>query len=296
MTILIKQQKESATMKKLFLIILMCLAGLNVQAEKLKDLDLLKPRVENLYNTRLKDFPNISLTETRFQEIVTNPKNKDKLIEFYQSRFNFLSDEHKLKRNEYLSKSLMDFSKKVFSYIYKENKDTEEIEYANKTLANFNRYLYEVSNLSKEFDDMLHVFYTVQGSAEDYGLILFTLNNKLICSAMSGYCDTVYDEYPEAIKFLDKFNDTYVFKNIPRPDFFPPPYTLLMLGGNKGHAEVQASEKDDFLQNHLNLELHRQGFISHTYKNPKTDIEFFYDGLQIWKTTNIYNPRYLMQE
>lgn len=279
-------------MKKLLLLTLsLCFTISTSKATNITDL---KVQTATLYQEKLKDYPNIALTEQRFKEVIANPENKDKLAEIYKSRIEFLSNEHKLKRNEYLSKNLIDFTKKVFPYMYDPERE-DMVEYRQKSLANFNRYLYEVSNLDKSFDDMLQVFYSIQGSGDNYGLTLFTPNILLQCNSMAGWCDDVYN--PKYADYYDrtlwkKYNKAYVFQEPNKKR-----YTILWLGKEYGFASgVEKNEMLDFVSNLTDDNFDARGgfsFLSFLgYENPKTKIKITLDYLNIWETGDMYLGKY----
>lgn len=270
-------------MKKLLLLTLvLCFTISTSQATNIADL---KTQTAELYQAKIKDYPNIALTEQRFGEVITNPENKDKLTELYKGRIEFLSDEHKLKRNEYLSKSLINFTKKAFSYMY-DPKREDMVKYRQKSLANFNRYLYEVSNLDQSFDDMLHVFSAINGSGQNNVLYLFTPQRLLMCNEMSGECDLFYNkdfEDQELHTLYKQLKNMYVFKQ-------NEAYSILYLGKDKGFAQsLSLEDVNDFIHNIGSIELEPGSELYNPvvsllkYKNQKSGVEFQLDYLFVSK-------------
>lgn len=70
-------------MKILLITVTLICTAFSASAE---DLNSLKQEVTKLYQQKISEFPNIKLTEDRFQEVISNLENKDKLESIYKSR------------------------------------------------------------------------------------------------------------------------------------------------------------------------------------------------------------------
>ncbi|MCP4354840.1 MAG: hypothetical protein GY793_04260 [Proteobacteria bacterium] len=251
-------------MKNLILIILLFITTFNVQAS---NLEAFKKDVKDLYESRLKEFPSVELTEQRFQKVISSLENKDKLESIYKNRLEFLSDEHKLKRNEYLSKSIITCVKRIFELSPNDtSKETQE------TFQGYYRYLYEVSNIDKQYDDLLHIFHSVEGRWRYKGLELFTPTFSL---STSGYSYNPYNEQNfngETFNSYTETQDAHVFKTVHRPNYIT--YDILTKEDEPWYAtSLSEAEKDDFLNNYKNESLFSPLYDSTqnmNYKNPKT--------------------------
>lgn len=251
-------------MKTFLIILTLFLTTFSAYAE---DLNSLKQEVNKLYKSRRPYFPHVIPTEERFQEVVTNPKNKDNLTEIYKSRLEFLSDVHKLRRNEYLAKSIKAFAKKRLGITPKSTKAEHKA-----TFKGYNRYLYEVSNIDTKYNELLHVFSSLSGSDKIVSIELFTPYFTL---SNSGYSYNPYDKdnFGKA-KVVDykKQGDLHIFKHEGKS------YTLLFLDNNGEFWSTHPygeKEKDDFVSNYENEELFDYMTTANEnrrYKNPKTGV------------------------
>ncbi|MCP4354841.1 MAG: hypothetical protein GY793_04265 [Proteobacteria bacterium] len=255
-------------MKKLLFLILTFM--FTVSASYATEVNELKAQVEKLYQIKLKEFPNIKLTERRFQEVVSNPEHKEELEKIYKSRLEFLSDEHKLKRNEYLSKSILECAKEVFRLSAENKKDDVQ-----KTFEGYYKYLYEVSNIDKKHDDLLHIFYSSKSHWRFHGLDLFT--PTFILSTIS----SSYDPYgpqnfvKEALDNYEKRGYVHIFKMTNNDK---AKYNILIIGKEFWYViDLSEDEKDELLQNYKNSKYlsymqNTTANLSYTNPNTKTSI------------------------